>query len=69
MSQLAHSDLFEYLCYGSMTIRIIFYSYSAGIDFRHQNLTTKIDPRTVSVKGFSQFEITLNALFGSSHFI
>ena len=30
---------------------ILFYSYSAGIDFRRQNLilTSKVDPRTVRV--------------------
>ena len=28
------------------------YSYSAGIDFRRQILTTKVDPRTVRVKKY-----------------
>ena len=32
MSQLALSDYFEYLCYGSTALER-FYSYSAGIDF------------------------------------
>ena len=27
-----------------------FYSYSAGIDFSRQNLTSKVDPRAVRVK-------------------
>ena len=55
MSQWALFDSFEYLCYGSMTIGNIFYSYSAGIDFWRQNLTwrqiltTNVDPRTVRV--------------------
>ena len=50
MSYLALFDSFEYLCYGSTAICNIFYSYSAGIDFRRQNLTTKVEPRAVSVK-------------------
>ena len=40
MSLLAVSDSFEYLCYGSTTITNIFYSYSVGIDFSRQNLTS-----------------------------
>ena len=51
MSQLALSDSFEYLCYGSAIIRNIVYSYSAGIDFSRQNLTSVVDPRAVGVKG------------------
>ena len=49
MSSLVLSDSFEYLCDGSTAI-IIFYSYSAGIDFRRQILTTKVDPRAIRVK-------------------
>ena len=45
MSSLDLSNSFEYLCYGSMAIKIM-YSYSAGIDFSRQ---TKVDPRTVRV--------------------
>ena len=30
-----------------------FYSYSAGIDFRRQILSTKLDPRAVRVKGIN----------------
>ena len=40
MCLLALSDSFEYLCYGSTAIKNIFYSYSAGIDFCRQNLTS-----------------------------
>ena len=40
MSQLALSYSFENLCYGSAAIRYIVYSYSAGIDFSFQNLTS-----------------------------
>ena len=36
----ALSDSFEYLFYGSTNVINILYSYSAGIDFRRQNLTT-----------------------------
>ena len=52
MSQLYLSDLFEYLCYRSTAIINISIniSYSAGIDFRRQILTSKIDPRAVRVK-------------------
>ena len=49
MSYSALSDSFEYLCYGSAAIRNIFYSHSAGMDFSRQNLSTKVDPRTVRV--------------------
>ena len=35
-----------------------FYSYSAGIDFRRQNLTSTVDPRTVRVKALSQNNFT-----------
>ena len=50
MSELALSALFEYLYYGPTAI-IMVYSFSAGIDFRRQNLkslesdTSKVDPR------------------------
>ena len=40
MSYLAPSDSFEYPCYGSTDNINIFYSYSAGIDFSGQNLTS-----------------------------
>ena len=58
MSQLALSGSFEYLCYGSTSIRIFF---SLGIIFIQQNLTStddvyrrtilthKDNPRTVGV--------------------
>ena len=32
--------------------RVIVNPYSAGIDFSRQNLTTKVDPRTVRIKIF-----------------
>ena len=32
-----------------------FYSYSAGIDFSRQILTTKVDPRTARVKVLSRY--------------
>ena len=50
---LAFSDSFEYLCYGSTVIINYVYSYSAGIDFRRQNLTIRlieVNPRAVRVK-------------------
>ena len=58
MASSSLSDLFEYLCYGSTIIRNIFYSYSAGINFSRQNLTstnvmiltTKVDPHAVRVR-------------------
>ena len=34
---------------GNLAIINIFYSYSVGIDFRRQILTTKVDPHTVRV--------------------
>ena len=40
MSYSGLSDLFEYLCYGSTAIRNTFHSYSTGIDFSRQNLTS-----------------------------
>ena len=56
MSSLALSDSFEYLCYGPTAIRNILYSYSAGIDFCCQNLTStdvrfwrQVYPRAVGV--------------------
>ena len=59
MSWLALPDSFEYLCYRSTASINIFYSYSAGINFSCQNLTstdvgmTEVDPRTVRVNLFS----------------
>ena len=41
MSQLALSASFEYLCYGSTPIVNILIFFSAGIDVRRQNLTSK----------------------------
>ena len=49
MSLLAFSNSFEYLCYGSTAITNIFYSYSVGIDFSRQNLTSTVDPGAVKV--------------------
>ena len=48
----ALSDSFEYLCYGSTTIRNILYSYNAGsaLVYRRQILSTKVNPRDVGVK-------------------
>ena len=46
MSYLALSDPFEYLCYGSMAIINIF-----TLTLRGLTLTTKVNPRTVRVKG------------------
>ena len=40
-TQLAFSVSFEYLCYGSTAIIISYYSFSAAIYFRRQNLTSK----------------------------
>ena len=52
MSQLALSDLFEYLCYGSMATINSFTLNSAGIDlvYRRRILTTKVYPRAVRAK-------------------
>ena len=41
MSYSGHSDSFEYVCYGSTAFTNIFYSFSAGIDFSRQNLTSR----------------------------
>ena len=55
MSLLAFPDSFEYLCYGSTAIIIIFTLTErqnltkAGNDFSRQILTTKVHPRTVRV--------------------
>ena len=40
------------------------YSYSAGIDFRRQNLTTKVDPRAERVKLISMVCIKLISALG-----
>ena len=54
MSYSALSDSFEYLCYGSTAIRNIFSLSVRGSTLesevcRRQILTTKVDPRAVSV--------------------
>ena len=62
MSWLSLSDLFEYLCSGSTVIINIFTLTVWGIDFRCQNLTSKVDPRAERVKpcaaraGYMRFE-------------
>ena len=33
-----------------LRLLVYVYSYSAGIDFRRHNPTSKVDPRTVTVK-------------------
>ena len=40
------SASFEYLCGMGLRLLYIFISFSAGIDFRRQNLTSKVGPRT-----------------------
>ena len=57
MSQLALSDSFEYLCYGSAVIRNIFILTVRGLTlvvticvYRRQILTTKVYPRAVRIK-------------------
>ena len=51
MPWLAFSDSFEYLCYGSTTIINMFTLTARGsILDRRQILTSKVDPRGVSVK-------------------
>ena len=60
MAYLALFDLFEYLCYGSMTIRNIFTLPARGSTlvvrdrlsdvYRRQILTSKVDPLAVRVK-------------------
>ena len=53
MSYLALPASFEYLCYGSTTIRNICYSSSVGMDFDiyiRQILTSKVDPRAERIK-------------------
>ena len=50
MSSLALSDSFEYLCYGSTTIRNIFILTVWGSTYR-QILMTKVYPRAVRVNG------------------
>ena len=49
MSSLALSALFEYLFMGLRPVEI-FYSFSAGVEFRRQNLTSKFGSRTERVK-------------------
>ena len=47
----------EYICYASIATKNIYFSYSAGIDFIRQNLTSavpsKVDPRAVRVNDAS----------------
>ena len=50
MSQLTLSASSEYLCYVS-TATINIYCYSAGVDIRRQNLTSKVDLRASRVEG------------------
>ena len=38
----------------------MFYSFSAGIDFRRQNLTSKVDPRAERVKALKYFTYLFN---------
>ena len=48
---IVFSDSFEYLCYGSTAIRKKFYSYSVGIDFS-QNLMSTVYPRAGRVNNW-----------------
>ena len=48
MALLALSGSFEYLF--CLSTAIVFNSFSAGIDFRRQNLTSKFDHRAVKVR-------------------
>ena len=58
MSQLALSDSFEYLCYGSTAIINIFILTARESDVhRRQILTSKVDPRAVRAK--QTLDITL----------
>ena len=55
MSSLALSDSFEYICYGSTTIRnnctlTVGGSTVESDVYRSQILTTKVDPRSVRFK-------------------
>ena len=59
MSYSALSASFEYLCYGSTAI-IFFYSISAGVDFRRQNLTSIL----TSNVGTPDNSIFCNIVFG-----
>ena len=54
MSQLAFSDLFEYLCYESTAIINIFYLTESDV-YRRQILTTKVDPRAIRVEALGYF--------------
>ena len=58
MSSLALSNLFEYVCYGSTTIKNIFTS-TVQIDFSRQNLTSTVGPRTVRVNMHLSFILNL----------
>ena len=52
MSELDFLASFEYLRYGSTTIIIFLISFSAGIDFRRQNLTfidVRFSPRAKKI--------------------
>ena len=46
---------------------IYVYSYSAGIDFRRQILTSKVDPRTVRVKAVLPECVVFAALGDTVH--
>ena len=50
MSPLPFSALSEYIYVMCIRPLYIFHSFSAGIDFRRQILTSKVDPRTERVK-------------------
>ena len=53
MSQLALSDSFEYLCYGSTSItkKVIFIVWESTVwEYRRQILTSEADSRAVRVK-------------------
>ena len=50
MSQSSLSDSFEYLCYGSTIILYILTMTVRGSHFSRQNLTTKVDPRTIRAR-------------------
>ena len=64
MSNLALFDLFEYLHVYVTCLQPahIFYSFSAGIDFRRHNLTSKIGPRAQRVKTFNPHSLLTSCL-------
>ena len=63
MSYSALSDSFEYLCYRSTAIRNIFSLTVRGstLDVRfRQILTTKVDPRAVRVKAWTNVHAVMH---------